>query len=67
MKRKLEESDKYAYGHSTSKRPKTEAAVKQTKKRGVDLSDLNKDQHAVLDAVKSGRNVFFTGSAGELY
>lgn len=30
----------------------------------VDVSDLSPDQKRVLDAVKEGQNVFFTGSAG---
>ncbi len=61
MKRKREELDKYAYGNSENKRQKTDGPVK----RGADLSELNQDQRAVLNAVISGRNVFFTGSAGE--
>lgn len=67
MKRKIDELDKYVYSNYANKKQKTEAPVKQNKKRGIDLSQLNQDQLAVLDAVMSGRNVFFTGSAGIYY
>ena len=65
MKRKIDELDQYAYNNYANKRQKTEEPVKRGKKRGVDLSELNQDQRAVLDAVSAGRNVFFTGSAGK--
>ena len=64
MKRKLEELGQYVYDGIANKRQKTEEDVKRNKKGEVDLSELNQDQRAVLDAVLSGRNVFFTGSAG---
>ena len=67
MKRKIDELDKYTYNNYANKRQKTETPVKQSKKRGVDLSELNQDQRAVLDAVMRGRNVFFNGSAGKYY